>query len=370
MPLSGLPLEDKVGQLLWIGFQGTSLQPALGSLLEQVRPGGVILFSRNIESALQVRALNDDLHRLLRVPPFIALDQEGGRVNRLKPILGPIQASLALAARRDAGRAVRRQADAMARTLRILGFNVNLAPVLDLSGPGSSNGIGNRAFGEDPGIVCRLARVFLEAHLKIGVIPVGKHFPGLGSARADTHLTLPVILKSRARLLREDLLPYRRLRRILPIIMAGHASYSALQSGPPAPATLSRAVIEGLLRRRLGYKGLIVTDDLEMGAVEQGLGPEAQALGALAAGNDGLMFCGSQETIVEAYEGVLSAVRRGDVDPSRIDRSLKRIAALKERYLKRKRRSRYSARVVERSRRALEALGSPDDPGLDPTARL
>src|SRR6266498_1509751 len=145
-----LSLEDKVGQLFWIGFQGTSLDPPLRSLLERVRPAGVILFSRNIESGLQVRALNDALHRLLRIPPFIALDQEGGRVNRLKPILGPIQPSLTLAGRADAVKAVGRQAGAMARALRGLGFNVNLAPVLDLSGPNTANGIGDRAFGEDP----------------------------------------------------------------------------------------------------------------------------------------------------------------------------------------------------------------------------
>src|SRR2546422_2871882 len=264
VPRDGLSLEDKVGQLFWIGFHGIALDPPLRSLLERVRPGGLILFARNIENARQVRALNDALSGSLRIPPFIALDQEGGRVNRLKPILGPIPPNLALARGKAATRAVGRQAGATARALRSLGFSVNLAPVLDLSGPGAANGIGDRAFGEDPATVCRLARVFLETHLRSGVIPVGKHFPGLGSAGADTHLTLPVISKSRARLTREDLVPYRRLNRHLPVVMAGHASYPALQDRP-GPATLSRAVIEGLLRRRLGYRGMILTDDLEMG---------------------------------------------------------------------------------------------------------
>ena len=370
MPIGGLTLEDKVGQLFWIGFHGTSLASSLRSLPERVRPGGLILFSRNIESASQVRALNDGLYGSLRLPPFIALDQEGGRVNRLKPILGPVPPGLTLAGRKDAAKAVRRQAGAMAGALRSLGFNVNLAPVLDLSGADTDNGIGDRAYGEDPVTVCRLARVFLETHLKTGIVPVGKHFPGLGSARADTHLTLPVISKSRARLLREDLLPYRRLRSILPIVMAGHASYPALQGGPSGPATLSRPIVEGLLRRRMGYRGLILTDDLEMGAVEQQKGAAAQALAALAAGNDGLMFCGSQEKILEAYGGVLAAVRGGGVDEERIDRSLKRIMALKDRYLKRRRRVRYSPEVIERSRRAIAALGPGGVSGLDPTARL
>jgi beta-N-acetylhexosaminidase len=369
MPRERAPLEDRVGQLFWIGFRGTTLEPPLRSLLERVRPGAVILFARNIETALQVRALNDAIHGVLRIPPFIALDQEGGRVNRLKSILGAIPPNLALASRKDAAVAVRRQAGAMAGALRGLGFSVNLAPVLDLSGPDAANGIGDRAFGEDPRTVCRLARVFLETHLRAGVVPVGKHFPGLGSARADTHLTLPVISKSRSRLTREDLVPYRRLNRLLPIVMAGHASYPAIQDRP-GPATLSRAVIEGLLRRRLGYRGLILTDDLEMGAVEQKQGAAAQARAALAAGNDGLMFCASEEKILEAYEGMLAAVRRGEIGAARLERSLKKIGNLKARFLGRRRRARFSPGAIERSRHTLAALGPGEATGPDPTARL
>src|SRR5436309_1439145 len=244
MPKDGLSLEDKVGQLFWIGFRGTALEPPLRSLLERVRPGGLILFARNIESAPQVRSLNDALNGFLRIPPFIALDQEGGRVNRLRPILGPIPPNLALARRRAAARAVGQQAGAMVGALRSLGFSVNLAPVLDLSGPDPANGIGDRAFGEDPATVCRLARVFLETHLRAGVVPVGKHFPGLG------------------------------------------------------------------------------------------------------------------------------AVLTGEVDERRVDRSLKRINALKARFLRPRRRARFSEKALERSRRALAALGAGQDSGSDPTARL
>ncbi len=370
MPVRRLELEEKVGQLFWIGFNGTSLDPSLRSLLNHVRPGALILFARNIESARQLSTLTDDLRAGLRIPPLIALDQEGGRVNRLRPILGPISPNLSLAGRRDASAAVRRQAGAMATALRTLGFNVNLAPVLDLSGADERNGIGDRSFGENPATVCRLARVFLETHLKTGVIPVGKHFPGLGSARADTHQTLPLISKSRAGLLREDLLPYRRLKRFLPVVMTGHACYPALQGRSLGPATLSRAVVDGLLRRRLGYRGLIVTDDLEMGAVEQEQGAAAQALAALEAGNDGLMFCGSEEKIREAYEGVLAAVRRGEVDGEHMTLSLKRMASLKARHIARRHAARYSNRVLERSRRSLAALGPGELRGFDPTARL
>jgi len=370
MPIGALSLEERVGQLFWIGFQGTALAPPLRSLLERVRPGAVILFSRNIEDARQVATLIRDLTGVLGILPFVALDQEGGRVNRLKSILGPIPANLDLAGRAGATLAVRRQANAMARALRALGFNVNLAPVLDLSASDAQNGIGDRAFGPDPSTVCRLARVFLKAHLDAGVIPVGKHFPGLGSARGDTHLTLPVISKSRARLLEEDLLPYRRLRSQLPIVMAGHASYPALQRGAPGPATLSRAVVDGLLRRRLRYSGLVVTDDLEMGAVEQRQGPVAQAMAAFAAGNDGLMFCGSEEKIREAYDGILAAARRRDIDARRLNRSLDRISRLKAARLGGRSAARDPHAVLEKSRRTIAALGAGDVSGFDPTARL
>ena len=369
MPLPPLSVEEKVGQLFWIGFQGTSLKAPLESLLQHVRPAAVILFSRNIQSVPQVCTLIDDVNRVLRVPPFVALDQEGGRVNRLKPILGPIPASLDLARRKGAEKAVRSQATAMAAALKALGFNVNLAPVLDLSGPDAENGIGDRAFGSNPETVCRLARIFLEAHRKAGVIPVGKHFPGLGSARADTHVALPVISKSRSRLIEEDLLPYRRLGRLLPIVMAGHASYPALQGGISGPATLSKAVIQGLLRRLLRYRGVVVTDDLEMGAVEQRMGAGAHALAALAAGNDGLMFCGSEDKIRQAYDEVLSAVRRGDVSGRRLSRSLGRIAALKTSRLAGPRAARSPVAILERSRLTLASLGAGDVSGFDPTAR-
>jgi beta-N-acetylhexosaminidase len=368
MPASpDLSLEEKVGQLFWIGFQGTFLGPDLRALLDRVRPGGLILFSRNIESAAQVRSLTDDLYRAVRIPPFIALDQEGGRVNRLKPILGPIPPNLELAGRRDAVAAIRRHSRATAQALRSLGFNVNFAPVLDLSDRDPGNGIGDRAYGHEPREVSRLAGEFLEAHLRAGVVPVGKHFPGLGSARADTHLTLPVIRRSRARLWAEDLLPYRRLRRKLPAIMVGHAHYPSIQGATPAPATLSRPVVATLLRKKVDFGGLILTDDLEMGAVDQTPGG-GQALRALAAGHDGLMFCSSPEKIRAAHAEVLAAVRGGEVSAARIGASLRRVLALKDRFLLRRRRAPYAPGMVERSQRLLAALGGGGE-GIDPTAR-
>lgn len=364
-----MTLEERAGQLLWIGFEGTAFGPALERLVAQVKPGGLILFARNLVDASQVRGLTDGLFRALRLPPFIALDQEGGRVNRLKGILGPIAPAHSLGSREGAEAAVHRHAQATALALKSLGFNVNLAPVLDLSGPDPSNGIGDRAFGEDPRRVSDLAAIFVRTHLRAGILPVGKHFPGLGSARADTHLTLPVIRRPRALLWRRDLLPYRRLRRLLPIVMVGHAHYPALQGNVPRPATLSRAVVDGILRKKIGYRGLVLTDDLEMGAVDQELDGWSQARAALEAGGDGLMFCRSEERILEAHAGLVEAIGAGAVQAARLGASLRRILTLKERHLVRRRRSRYSAGSVSRSRLLLESLGGPAGLGPDPTAR-
>lgn len=362
-------LRQHLGQFLWIGFRGTTARRSLNALLRRVRPGGVILFGRNIETATQVRALTDHIHRGVAIPPFIAVDQEGGRVNRLRPILGPTPSNHQLTGGRRPGASVRLHAEATTLALRSLGFNVNFTPVLDLSGPRQRNGIGDRAFGADPDLVSRLARQVVRTHLRAGIVPVGKHFPGLGEARQDTHLGLPVIRRSRRGLQAREMEPYRRLRAALPMIMVGHACYPALQGATIAPASLSPAVVSGCLRRDLGYRGLILTDDLEMGAIDAKADGGSRALSAFAAGHDGLMFCESAERIAEAHQALIVGLERGDLDPSVLRVRLRRIARLKERFLRGSSRPRYSARAVERARSMVASMQPDTHAGFDPTAR-
>jgi beta-N-acetylhexosaminidase len=365
---SALNREEQVGQLLWIGFEGSSWSTRLRKLVDRVRPGGLILFGRNIESARQVRSLTDALSRAVRIPPFIAIDQEGGRVNRLRGILGETPSAFWLAARPDPRTAVRIHAAATAGALRSLGLNVNFAPVLDLSGADQRNGIGDRSLGEDPRRVSDLAGIVLREHLRAGIVPVGKHFPGLGSARADTHLALPVIRRTRRQLLTHDVLPYRRLRKILPIVMVGHAFYPALQGTTPRAATLSTLIVQSLLKRRTGHRGLVLTDDLEMGAIDQKLDGGEQAVAAFESGSDGLMFCRSEERILEARAGLLRAVDSGTMSAARLGGSMRRILRLKERHLAR-RRAVFSTGRLARARLLIESLGGPAPAGVDPTAR-
>jgi beta-N-acetylhexosaminidase len=360
----------QVGQLLWIGIDGTAWSARLARLMRDVAPGGVILFGRNLsQDARQVRSLTDAIQRSVPVPPFLAIDQEGGRVSRLRPLVGPTPACGDLARRPDATNAVRRHAEATALALRCLGFNVNFAPVLDLSQPGAHNGIGDRAFGDDPRTVALLAGLFAAAHQRAGVIPVGKHFPGLGGAAGDTHELLPTVRRTRSELLRQDLLPYRRLGASLPIVMIGHAFYPALQGKPDAPASLSAAVVTALLRRRIGYRGLVLTDDLEMGAIDQSMDGGAQAVAAFRAGADGLMFCRSEERIRQASEALRTAAERGDLPTARLRSSLRRVQALKRRFIDARRRPRFSAGVLNRARALFVSLAPAARAGFDPTAR-
>ena len=360
---------QQVGQLLWIGFEGTNFTPALGRLLRDVQPGGVILFGRNLSpEARRLRALTDAVSRAVAIPPFIALDQEGGRVSRLRGLLGPTLTGAVLGSRRDAPAAVRRHAEGTALALRTLGFNVNLAPVLDLSRAEADNGIGDRAYGDDPLTVSRLAGIFAATHSRAGVAPVGKHFPGLGPAVGDTHAVLPVVRTPRAALLRRDLLPYRRLRRALPMVMIGHACYPDIQDRDDQPASLSAAVVTNLLRGTLDYRGLVLTDDLEMGAIDQTLGAGALAVAAFRAGSDGLMFCKAEERIRAAAATLLEATRDGRIEPARLRASLRRIAAAKRRFAAR-RRPRFAASGLGKAKAVLAGLGPAPVFGPDPTAR-
>ncbi len=322
--------SDLAGQLFFVGVDGTALDPELSRKLRTVAPGGVILFARNLQDALQVAIFCRELLSSLPLPPFLAIDQEGGRVNRLKGIVPAIPPNLVLARGRGARSLVRDHGRETGRALALLGFNLNFAPVLDLSDADIPNGIGDRAYGDDPAEVADLARLFLEAQGASGVLGCGKHVPGLGGARVDSHQDLPRIDLSAEELWDRDLAPYRLLREKLPLVMVGHAHYPAVQGPAPGPATLSREIVAGLLRGRIGYPGIILTDDLEMGAVDQRRPPGDLVLEALTAGNDMVMICKSWDRIEQAHAAVVRALRTGALSRPRIEDSLSRILSLKK----------------------------------------
>jgi beta-N-acetylhexosaminidase len=321
--------KDQAGQLLFVGIEGSVMDSSLGRDLQRIRPGGVILFGRNIKDASQVADLCRALHALSAIPPFLAIDQEGGRVSRLKGIFPPIPANLPMSRSRDAESLIGEHGRMTGRGLALLGFNLNFAPVLDLSPADSPNGIGDRAYGEDPETVSRLARVFLDGQREAGVLGCGKHFPGLGGGNVDSHLDLPTIERPADAMWKEDLAPYRRLREELPMVMVGHAYYPALQGTSRGPSTLSRAMVTDLLRSRIGYPGVVVTDDLEMGAVDQKRPAEDVVREAIEAGNDLVMYCNSWERVEEAHASLTRALKTGRIGRARLGNTLTRILALK-----------------------------------------
>jgi beta-N-acetylhexosaminidase len=281
---------DLATRRLWIGIPGPVLDQATRSLLLDVRPGGIVLFRRNVESVEQVRALNQGLGDLLGDRLLISVDHEGGLVTRFHRELTVFPGNMALGAAgfRELSlgeHLAAEQGELSARELRDLGIHVNLAPVLDLASRGSNPGITIRSFGESPELVSALGAALVRGTLRGGVHPTLKHFPGKGDATVDAHLDLPVIEGGAQG---PHLLPFRRcIAEGAPVIMTSHVIYRELDRNQPA--TLSPAVVTGLLRKDLGFSGVVVTDDLEMGAMQKHYGFDSMIREASAAGHDA--FC-------------------------------------------------------------------------------
>jgi beta-N-acetylhexosaminidase len=330
-----MKLEHKVGQLLIIGLPGTQLDLMTRGLLETIQPGGVLLMGHNVESAQQVVELTSSIRSLLEVPPLIAVDQEGGRVDRLKAIFSPMPSADLLRASGDASIAAR-LGEIIAEALRTLGFNLNFAPVLDIAWDDSvNNGIKGRYLGSSVAEVVRLGGAYLEGLQRGGVIGVGKHFPGLGGAGVDSHESLPTVDRSRDELTRNDIAPYlelfSKINARLNAIIVGHAHYPAFDGPAALPASLSKNIVSGLLRDEMNFKGLALTDDLMMGAVTHARTPAESAVMAIEAGNDMVMIADSksQESPAAAWEAMLAAAQEGRINKTHFSRSFDHIARIK-----------------------------------------
>ncbi|PYS85019.1 MAG: hypothetical protein DMF67_02510 [Acidobacteria bacterium] len=336
MPSRELPdkeeesLERKAGRLLFVGLPVTRLDRHWRELLREVRPGGIILFGRNIESAEQVALLNAQIRDAAGAGVFIGVDQEGGLVDRFRDICEPAPSAKAV---RDAGVAelAERFGSLTARVLRLLGFNMNFAPVLDLSGDNEENGLRARTFGAGPEMVSLLAGAYLEGLQRGQVVAVGKHFPGLGGAKVDSHRRLPVITKTWEEIFERDLVPFMDLMFHRPderlrAVMVSHAAFPDVSEflqawfrrtgDPPTiqglhefPATISGNVTTRLLRRILKFDGLVITDDMEMGAVVQTLSVAEASLRAIEAGSDMVLICEQEANFVAARDELVKAVK-------------------------------------------------------------
>src|SRR6476659_1649375 len=328
--LYALPIEQQVGQFLFIGLPGPEFDEETRALVEYVQPGGVIIFGRNVAGPEQLRTLLDAVREVVPTPPLFGIDQEGGLVDRLRRIFTPMPSARTirqhgdLAAARSLGRVT-------GEVLRMLGFNINFAPVMSIMTEDRdllSNGLYSRSYGRSPGEVLGYTTVYMRGLQGAGCLGCLKHFPGIGAGEVDSHEEMPVVKLSHDDLIAQDLAPYielfQRKDDRVRCVMVSHGGFpniniqDEMTGGLMEPASLNYNIVTELLRQELGYKHLVVTDDLEMGAISRHCEIEDAAVRAALAGEDMVLICASPDKIRRGYQGLLEAAKSGKLSEQRI----------------------------------------------------
>ncbi len=295
-----LTAEQSLGQLFFTGVEGLSLSDDTRKYLKKVKPGGVFIHGRNIESAHQLFELCSEIDSLLDIPPFVSIDQEGGgRVDKLRSFMPPFPFNHDVASTGDDGLAFR-QGELIGRALRLLGLNMDFAPVVDLSHPDADNAVGRRAYSTEKETTVKFASSFLKGMKQEGVLTCLKHFPGLGPTFTDSHKVLPVVFNDRGALMENDIAVFRELCGGADSVMIGHASYTAFDADG-VPGTLSKNITTELLRNTLGFDGIAITDDLDMKALPQDKPLPHLFADLLNAGNDMLLVCHNFEAVKSGF---------------------------------------------------------------------
>lgn len=295
--------ERLIGQMLLTGVPGTELDSDIANRFKKLQPGGFILFGRNIKSPSQLRKLIDDLRDLSDIEPIITIDQEGGRVSRLRLIGNEPPNAQDLRKKGDL-KLIKRHGLLTGDILRIFGFNLDLCPVLDISyDDEADNSLKGRCYGTTPKEVIENASVFNRSLRSRGILTCGKHFPGYASAECDPHHELPVINKSLEEMEASELIPFRALLPDLDSIMTCHSHFPCWDADRPRwPASLSENVVRQFLRNQLAYEGLVMSDDLDMGAILNEVSFEETIRTCIECGNDLAMICHRVELVEEAHK--------------------------------------------------------------------
>ncbi|MEG6613531.1 beta-N-acetylhexosaminidase [Pseudoclostridium thermosuccinogenes] len=330
-----MTLRQKIGQLIFTGFQAGKIDEDFMRLVEEYKVGNVILFSRNIENAHQVRTLNIELQKLIReqtgYPAFISIDQEGGMVTRLTQDCTNMPGAMAVAATGNPDNA-RIIGEITGRELHALGINVNLAPVMDVNSNPSNPVIGVRSYGDTPDAVSSYGIEMMRGLNSSGVMSVLKHFPGHGDTSVDSHLDLPVIDKPLCELEGTDLMPFKNAVDCgAEAVMTSHILFPQIEK-ENYPATMSRTIITGLLKCHMGFKGLVMTDCLEMDAIKKYYGTAKGALEAIKAGVDMVFISHTAGLVREAVELIENAVMSGELPLDRLDEAVDKVLKFKSRY--------------------------------------
>ena len=326
--IAEMTIEEKVGQLIMVGFEGTQANEAVETHIRERFVGGVVLFSRNIQSPQQTAELTNELQRLAeatacQIPLFIGIDQEGGWVIRLKEGATVLPGNMALGAT-DSTELAERAGEITAVELAAVGVNLNFAPVMDVNNNLDNPVIGRRSFGESPELVSRLGVPYIQGLQRNGVLATAKHFPGHGDTTVDSHFDLPTVNHDLERIHALELQPFRAaIDADVAAIMTAHIIYPAFDAA--RPATLSPTILTDLLRKELGFDGLLITDDMEMRAIDDRYRSGEAAVMAVEAGADIVMVLWTPAKQIEVFDALLSAVKSGRISQARLNQSIERI---------------------------------------------
>ena len=344
--MSSRPSQDNIGQCLMVGIPNPTLDAETRRILVDLQPGGIILFQRNYTDPDTLRTLCTDIHALTpERPPLIALDAEGGRVHRLSPPFTHFPPALQIG-QTDSPQLAHEVGVALGRELRSVGIDIDFAPVLDVYSNPDNTVIGDRAFGSDPQRVAEFGCALAAGLRAAGVLPCGKHFPGHGATVIDSHDDLPYDERDSATLEAVDLLPFQAaIAQEIELLMTAHVVYPALDL--QQPASLSSVIMNDLLRKQLGFQGVIVSDDLEMGAIVRHSSVTAAAVQALSAGADLLLVCQSLERALGARDACRRALQQGILTGERVTEAQRRVERLRQ-------------CIADRPSLSLPAIGAPE----------
>ena len=330
-------LREAVGSLLIVGVEGVELSPVEAAWLRLIQPAGVILFRRNIEEAAQVHALLEASAKFSKGTALRCVDLEGGLVDRLRDLLASVPSAAEVAAT-GRKKIFREHGRLIGDELALLGFNTTFAPVLDLALPVSAKVMRTRSTSHDPLKVIEYASAFLAGLAKAGVLGCGKHFPGLGGGTLDSHHAMPEIDRGLQQLWAEDLLPYRKLHKQLPFVMVSHASYPRVKA-TQEPASVSSYWIRDVLQKKIGYRGLVLSDDMEMGGILTQHSIEEASIAAIEAGTHLVEVCKEPDLVLRTYEALLSEAERSRAFRKRIEQAAAHVTKHKQRLLGKVKRS-------------------------------
>lgn len=317
---------EAIGQFLLLEIEDEGWNASLERRLRALRPGGILLSARSLRTPETTAELLAKIAAVLPEPPLLAIEEEGGRVDPLRAFFAPLPSPRAAAGK--GLKAVARAGELTGAALKLLGFNTVLAPLLDVAPPGSED---TRTFSPDPQVVAACGKAYLDGLERHKILACVKFFPGLGSAVVDGQSAMPLVGKTMAKLWREDLVPYRALHNRLPLVMVGHGAYKAYDFDLPRPATLSSSVVEGLLRVKLGYRGVAVADDLTSEAIRRTIDAQEAAVKSLNAGCDLLRVDGSKEkTAAAVLDGLKRGLETGKITAARAKEAAARLQRIRK----------------------------------------